>query len=154
MIAIGCDHGGFELKQKIMQHLEARGLEYFDCGTFSSDSCDYPIYAKAVAKAVAAGECERGILICGTGIGVSITANKVPGIRAGVCSDCFTAKMVKEHNHCQIIAMGQRVVGTELAKMIVDNFFEAEELGGRHANRVEMITQIERDYGYADAPIK
>ena len=84
----------------------------------------------------------------------SLAANKVPGIRAGVCSDCFTAKMVKEHNHCQIIAMGQRVVGTELAKMIVDNFFEAEELGGRHANRVEMITQIERDYGYADAPIK
>ena len=94
------------------------------------------------------------MLVCGTGVGISLAANKVPGIRAGVCSDCFTAKMVKEHNHCQIIAMGQRVVGTELAKMIVDNFFEAEELGGRHANRVDMITQIERDYGYADAPLK
>ena len=140
MIAIGCDHGGFELKQKIMQHLEARGLEYFDCGTFSSDSCDYPIYAKAVAKAVAAGECERGILICGTGIGVSITANKVPGIRCALCGDCFSAQATREHNDANILALGARVTGEGLALMIVDTFLDTPfSNDARHIRRISMI---------------
>ena len=140
MIAIGCDHGGFELKQKIMQHLEARGLEYFDCGTFSSDSCDYPIYAKAVAKAVAAGECERGILICGTGIGVSITANKVPGIRAALCTDPLMARLTREHNDANVLALGAAIVGDMLAFEMADVFLSTEFSGGeRHVRRVGML---------------
>ena len=124
MIAIGCDHGGFELKKKIMAHLDARGLEYKDFGTYSDASCDYPIYGKAVAKAVASGECERGIVICGTGIGISITANKVPGIRAALCTDCFMAEATRQHNDANILALGGRVVGDGLALKIVDTFLD------------------------------
>lgn len=142
MIAIGCDHGGFELKQAIIKHLEERGFEYKDFGTYSSDSCDYPVFAKAVAKAVAASECEKGILICGTGIGVSITANKVPGIRAALCGDVFSAKATREHNDANILAMGARVTGEGLALMIADTFLDTPFSGDeRHVRRISMIEE-------------
>ena len=115
MIAIGSDHGGFELKKEVMAHLDARGLEYKDFGTYSDASCDYPVYGKAVAKAVASGECERGIIICGTGIGISIAANKVHGIRAALCGDCFSAEATRQHNDANVLALGARVVGPGLA---------------------------------------
>ena len=115
MIGIGSDHGGFELKEAVKKHLEERGLEYKDFGTYTPASCDYPVYGRAVAKAVASGECDRGIIICGTGIGISITANKVKGIRAALCSDCFSAQATREHNDANILAMGARVLGEGLA---------------------------------------
>lgn len=140
MIAIGSDHGGFELKQELMAHLTKRGILYKDYGTYSADSCDYPEYAKAVAHAVADGECETGILICGTGIGVSITANKIPGIRAALCGDCFSAEAARQHNDANILALGARVVGSGLALKIADIFldtpFSDEE---RHIRRINMI---------------
>ena len=140
MIAIGCDHGGFELKKKIMAHLDARGLEYKDFGTYSDASCDYPLYGKAVAKAVASGECERGIVICGTGIGISITANKVPGIRAALCTDCFMAEATRQHNDANILALGGRVVGDGLALKIVDTFLDTPfSEGERHIRRIAQI---------------
>ena len=140
MIAIGCDHGGFELKKKIMAHLDARGLEYKDFGTYSDASCDYPIYGKAVAKAVASGECERGIVICGTGIGISITANKVPGIRAALCTDCLMAEATRQHNDANILAMGARVIGPGYALKVVDTFLNTEFSGEeRHQRRINQI---------------
>ena len=140
MIAIGSDHGGFALKQEIMAHLKKRGLEYKDFGTYSEESCDYPVYGKAVATAVAAGECERGIIICGTGIGISITANKVPGVRAALCGDCFSAKATREHNDANILALGARVTGPGLALMIVDTFLDTPFSGDeRHMRRISMI---------------
>ena len=147
MIAIGSDHGGFELKKKLMEHLSERGLEYKDFGTYSSASCDYPVYAKAVANAVASGECDRGIIICGTGIGVSITANKVRGIRAALCGDCFSAEMTRKHNDANVLALGARVVGPGLALKIVDTFLENEFEGGRHARRVALLSEIENRNG-------
>ena len=140
MIAIGSDHGGYALKQEIMAHLRARGLEYKDFGTYTEASCDYPVYAKAVAHAVADGECERGIIICGTGIGVSITANKVPGIRAALCGDCFSAKATREHNDANVLCMGARVVGGGLAQMIVDIFLDTPFSNDeRHIRRISQI---------------
>ena len=139
MIALGCDHGVFDLMQKVKAHLNEKGLEYKDFGTYSTESCDYPIYAKAAANAVADGECDRGILICGTGIGISIAANKVKGIRAALCSDCFSAEMTRRHNNANMLAMGARVLGEGLALKIVDTFLETEFDGGRHARRVDMI---------------
>ncbi|MBQ9732993.1 MAG: ribose 5-phosphate isomerase B [Clostridia bacterium] len=140
MIAIGCDHGGFELKKAIMAHLEKRGLEYKDYGTYSDASCDYPVYGKAVAEAVAAGECDKGILICGTGIGISITANKVPGVRAALCSDCFSAQATREHNDANVLAMGARVLGEGLALKIVDTFLDTPFSNDeRHIRRISMI---------------
>ena len=140
MIAIGSDHGGFELKKEVMAHLDARGLEYKDFGTYSDASCDYPVYGKAVAKAVASGECERGIIICGTGIGVSITANKVRGIRAALCGDCFSAEATRQHNDANVLALGARVVGPGLALKIVDTFLDTPFSNGeRHIRRIEMI---------------
>ena len=140
MIAIGSDHGGFALKQALMAHLDARGLEYRDFGAYSEDSCDYPVYAKAVAQAVASGACERGILICGTGIGVCIAANKLPGIRAALCGDCFSAEATRLHNDANILCLGGRVVGEGLALMIADRFldtpFSEDE---RHKRRISMI---------------
>ena len=131
MIAIGCDHGGYALKQEVMKHLAERGLEYKDFGTYSEDSCDYPVYGKAVAHAVADGDCDRGILICGTGIGISITANKVPGIRAALCGDCFSAEATR---------LGARVVGAGLALKIVDTFLDTPFSGDeRHVRRINMI---------------
>ena len=140
MIAIGSDHGGFALKQEIMAHLRSRGLEYRDFGTYTEASCDYPVYAKAVAKAVAAGEYERGILICGTGIGVSMTANRIPGIRCALCGDCFSAKATREHNDANILALGARVVGPGLALMIVDTFLDTPFSNDeRHIRRISLI---------------
>jgi ribose 5-phosphate isomerase B len=140
MIAIGSDHGGFALKQAVMKHLEERGLAYHDYGTYSDASCDYPVYAKAVAKAVAAGECERGILICGTGIGVSITANKIRGIRAALCGDCFSAEATRQHNDANILCMGARVVGEGLALKIADTFLDTPfSNDARHIRRISQI---------------
>lgn len=140
MIAIGCDHGGYALKQEVMKHLAERGLEYKDFGTYSEDSCDYPVYGKTVAHAVADGDCDRGILICGTGIGISITANKVPGIRAALCGDCFSAEATRLHNDANILAMGARVVGAGLALKIVDTFLDTPFSGDeRHVRRINMI---------------
>lgn len=140
MIAIGSDHGGFELKKEVMAHLDARGLEYKDFGTYSDASCDYPVYGKAVAKAVASGECERGIIICGTGIGISIAANKVHGIRAALCGDCFSAEATRQHNDANVLALGARVVGPGLALKIVDTFLDTLFSNGeRHIRRIEMI---------------
>ena len=140
MIAIGSDHGGFELKKEVMAHLNARGLEYKDFGTYSDASCDYPVYGKAVAKAVASGECERGIIICGTGIGISIAANKVHGIRAALCGDCFSAEATRQHNDAHVLALGARVVGPGLALKIVDTFLDTPFSNGeRHIRRIEMI---------------
>lgn len=140
MIAIGSDHGGFELKKKLMEHLSERGLEYKDFGTYSSASCDYPVYAKAVANAVASGECDRGIIICGTGIGVSITANKVRGIRAALCGDCFSAEATRQHNDANILCMGARVVGEGLALKIADTFLDTPFSNDeRHIRRISMI---------------
>ena len=140
MIAIGSDHGGFELKKEIMAHLDARGLEYKDFGTYSDASCDYPVYGKAVANAVASGECERGIIICGTGIVISITANKVHGIRAALCGDCFSAEATRQHNDANVLALGARVVGPGLALKIVDTFLDTPFSNSeRHIRRIEMI---------------
>lgn len=142
MIAIGSDHGGFALKQEVMEHLKKRGLEYKDYGTYTADSCDYPVYAKKVANAILSGECEKGILICGTGIGISITANKFKGIRAAVCHDCFSAQATREHNDANILAMGARVVGPGLALKIVDTFLDTEFSNDeRHINRIRQIEE-------------
>lgn len=140
MIAIGSDHGGFELKQAIMKHLENRGMEYRDYGTFTPESCDYPDFGKAVAHAVAEGECDRGIAVCGTGIGISITANKVPGIRAALCGDCFSAEATRLHNDANILALGARVVGEGLAIKIVDTFLDTPFSNDeRHIRRISKI---------------
>ena len=142
MIGIGSDHGGFALKEAIKKHLEERGLEYKDFGTYSSASCDYPVYGRAVAKAVAAGECELGILICGTGIGISITANKVPGVRAALCSDCFSAEATRQHNNANILALGARELGEGLALKIVDTFLDTPFSNDeRHIRRISMIEE-------------
>lgn len=143
MIALGSDHGGFALKQEIMKHLDEKHLAYKDFGTFTEESCDYPVYGLAVAKAVVSGECERGILVCGTGIGMSMAANKVKGIRAAVCGDCFSAEMTRKHNNANVLCLGARTVGPGLALMIVDTFLENEFEGGRHANRVALLGDIE-----------
>ena len=140
MIALGCDHGGFELMQEVKKHLEERGLEYKDFGTDSAASCDYPKFAKAVAKSILSGECDKGILICGTGIGISITANKFKGIRCALCHDCFSAEATRQHNDANILAMGGRIIGAGHALKVVDTFldtpFSNEE---RHKRRISMI---------------
>ncbi len=140
MIGVGSDHGGFELKQAVCRHLEQRGLEYKDFGTYSNESCDYPDFGKAVARAVASGECESGIIICGTGIGISIAANKVPGIRAALCGDCFSAEATRLHNDANILALGARVVGEGLALKIVDTFLDTPFSNDeRHKRRIAKI---------------
>jgi ribose 5-phosphate isomerase B len=143
MIALGCDHGGFALMQEVKKHLDTLGLKYEDFGTYSAESCDYPVYAEKAARAVAEGKCERGILICGTGIGISIAANKIRGIRAALCSDCFSAEMTRRHNDANMLAMGARVLGSGLALKIVDTFLTTEFEGGRHERRVDMIRALE-----------
>jgi ribose 5-phosphate isomerase B len=145
-IALGSDHGGFLLKNEIKSHLESKGYEVEDFGCCTPDSVDYPDIGQAVGEAVAAGKFEKGILCCGTGIGISISANKVPGVRAALCGDCFSAKASREHNDANILALGERVTGVELAKMIVDIWLESEFLGGRHGRRVEKIKKIEEKY--------
>lgn len=147
MVAIGSDHGGFHLKQTIMKYLDEQGIAYVDKGCFSEESVDYPDYGVAVAESVRDGECEKGIIICGTGIGISIAANKVPGIRAALCGDVFSAVMSREHNDANIVALGERVTGSGLALMIVDAFLNTDFAGGRHANRVKKLMDIEKKYG-------
>lgn len=150
-VGFGCDHVGVELKNALMEHLKERGYECIDYGAYDpSIRVNYPEKGLLVAEAIKNGEVEKGVLICGTGIGISLSANKVPGIRAAACSEPYSAKMSVEHNNANIIAMGARVVGVELAKMIVDAFFDASFQGGRHAMRVGMIRDIEAKYGYAD----
>lgn len=140
MIALGCDHGGYSLMQEVKAHLEERGLKYKDFGCYSEESVDYPIYGKKAAEAVASGECERGIIICGTGIGISMAANKVKGVRAALCHDCFSAAATREHNDANMLAMGARVIGPGLALKIVDIFLDTEFSGDeRHVRRIAMI---------------
>ncbi|WP_439443289.1 ribose 5-phosphate isomerase B [Listeria aquatica] len=144
-IAIGSDHVGFELKQTIKAYLEELGYQPTDFGPFETSRTDYPIYGEKVAKEVASGQYPAGILICGTGVGISIAASKVAGIRAVVCSEPYSAKLSKEHNNTNILAFGSRVVGEDLAKMIVSAWLDAEFEGGRHEKRVEMIQKIEHE---------
>ena len=142
MIALGCDHGGYGLMQDVIKHLEERGMEYKNYGCYSEESVDYPVYAKKVAHAVADGDCARGILICGPGIGISSTANKVPGIRAALCGDCFSAQATREHNDANILAMGARVTGPGLALKIVDTFLDTPFSNDeRHIRRIKMIEE-------------
>ena len=144
MIALGCDHGGFELMQEVKRYLEKEGLEYQDCGCYSTASVDYPVYARKVAHAILDGTCDKGILICGTGIGISIAANKISGIRAALCTDCFCAEATRLHNDANILAMGGRVVGPGLAVKIVDTFLNTPFSGDeRHARRIHLIENEE-----------
>lgn len=145
-IAIGSDHGGVELKEEIKKYLSSEGYEFKDFGTNSVGSCDYPDYALPVAEAVAAKEFDLGILICGTGIGIGIAANKVPGIRAALCSDTFSAHATREHNNANILTLGQRVVGPGLALDIVKIFLNTEFEGERHQKRIDKISEIEKKY--------
>lgn len=138
-IIIGCDHAGFNLKNKLIQYIESMGFDIDDAGTYNTESCDYPAIAKDVAKRIASSDYEKGLLICGTGIGMSITANKVKGIRAAVVSDTCSAKMSRLHNNSNILCLGERIVGEELAKDIVNIWLNTEFLGERHARRVNMI---------------
>lgn len=142
-IVIGNDHAATELKFLIMDYLRELGHEVVNFGTDDGESCDYPEYGERVGQAVASGEADCGVLICGTGVGISIAANKVPGVRAAVCSDTATARLVKQHNNANIIAFGARIVGSELAKDIVKAYLDAEFLGGRHQTRIDMIHEIE-----------
>ena len=139
-IAIGCDHGGYELKEHLVAFLKEKGYEVKDCGTYSKESCDYPVFGEAAARAVASGECERGIVVCTTGIGISIAANKVKGIRAALVHDCFSAKATREHNNANIITMGARVIGpglaTEIVKIFLETPFSNDE---RHIRRINQI---------------
>lgn len=142
MIAIGSDHGGFDLKEQVVAHLKEKGYEVKDMGCYDKSSCDYPVYGRAVAKEVAEGNCEKGIVICTTGIGISITANKVKGIRAALCADTLTAKMTRLHNDANVLAMGAGIVGPNLAVEIVDTFLETEFSGQeRHQRRIDLIEE-------------
>ena len=145
-IAIGCDHGGLNLKNDIINHLKEKNIEVKDFGTYTEASCDYPDIALPVAEAVVAKEFEFGILVCGTGIGIGIAANKVPGVRAALCSDTFSAHATREHNNANILTLGERVVGKGLALDIVDTFLNAKFEGDRHQNRINKITAIEEKY--------
>ena len=142
-IAVGCDHVGFEYKNEIISHLIEKGIEVIDFGTNNTERTDYPIYGEAVARPVAGGNCDKGILICGTGVGISLAANKVKGIRAVVCSEPYSALLSRQHNDTNVLAIGARVVGISLAFMIVDSWLSGEFEGGRHLNRVKMIGEIE-----------
>ena len=145
-IAIGCDHGGICLKETVIEVLNERGIEYEDFGTYDENSVDYPDYALKAAEAVSTGKCDKGVILCGTGIGISIAANKVKGIRAAVCHDEFTAEKCAEHNNANILAMGGRVVSKELARKMLEIYLDTPFGGGRHANRVAKITAIEDKY--------
>ena len=145
-IAIGSDHAGFSLKKEVMKHLEEKNIKFKDFGTYTEDSCDYPDYSLTVAEEVAQKNSALGILVCGTCIGISISANKVPGIRAALCTDTFCAHAWREHNNANILAMGVRVVGPGLAMDIVDTFLNAKFQGDRHQRRINKITDIEKKY--------
>ena len=142
-IAIGCDHGALALKNKFVAHLEALGHEVKDCGTYTLDSCDYPDFGAAAAKAVASGECEKGIVLCTTGIGISIAANKVKGIRCAHCTDVLSAEMTRRHNNANVLAMGAGLTGTNVALRMVEVFLNTEFEGGRHQRRVDLLDAIE-----------
>ncbi len=145
MISIASDHGGYRLKEHIKAYLMAKGVSVLDCGCDSQDSCDYPVFGKAAAQAVADGRCEKGIVICTTGIGISISANKVKGIRCALCSDPLAAEMTRRHNDANMLAMGAGMIGTNMAERIVDVFLSTEFEGGRHARRVGLMMDIEKD---------
>lgn len=145
-IAVGSDHGGFLLKDELIKHLREKNVEFVDLGCFTTESVDYPDIGQAVGEAVAGGEYDKGIICCGTGIGISISANKVPGVRAALCGDCFSARAAIEHNNANVLALGERVIGVGLAMMIVDIWLSSEFLGGRHGRRVEKISRIEEKY--------
>lgn len=145
-IALGSDHGGINLKRAIIKHLEEQGIEIKDFGTYTKESCDYPEFALKVAEEVAAKNYDYGVLVCGTGIGVSISANKVPGIRAALCHNTFSAHATREHNNANVLALGERVVGIGLALDIVDTFVKTDFEGGRHERRVNKIQEIEKKY--------
>lgn len=143
MIAIGSDHGGYELKEHIKKHLDERNLEYKDFGCYDENSVDYPDIAEKVCNAINAKEADKGILVCGTGIGISIAANKIDGIRAAHCHDVYSAEMTKRHNNANVICMGGRVIGRELAFKIIDAWLDAEFEGGRHQKRIDKIHALE-----------
>lgn len=144
MIAVGCDHGGFELKLAVLKYLEEKGIEYKDFGTYSADSVDYPIFAEKTANAVVSGECELGLLFCGTGIGISMAANKVKGVRAACCSDKFSVEMTRLHNNANILCLGGRVVSNEEGVELVDIFLKTPFSGDeRHQKRIDMVMAIE-----------
>ena len=145
MIAIACDHGGFALKEQVRAHLESQGIAYKDFGCYSLDSVDYPVTGAAAAKAVASGECERGIVICTTGIGISMTANKVKGVRCALCHDPYSAEMTRRHNDANVLAMGGGMVAPFMAFKIVDTFLSTEFEGGRHQRRVDLIMALENE---------
>lgn len=147
-IAVACDHGGLALKQVLLDYLQKNGYEVCDFGTNTADSCDYPDYALPAAEAVARGECERGILICSTGIGISIAANKVRGIRCAHCHDTYSAKYTRLHNDANMIAFGQKIIGDGLMLEIVDTFLHTDFEGGRHQRRVDKISAIEEKYSH------
>lgn len=140
-IAVGSDHGGFVLKGQITEYLKEKGYEVTDCGTYSTDSCDYPVYAKAVAKLVSSKEAEKGILVCGSGIGVSIAANKVTGVRAALCHEPYSAMLSRLHNDANVLCLGERITGRDLALDIVDRWLSTEYEGGRHQKRLDMLEQ-------------
>jgi len=144
MIALACDHGGYDLKDAVIDVLNEFGLEYEDFGTNSRESVDYPIYGERAARAVASGRCELGIVLCGTGLGIGIAANKIKGIRCATCCDTFSAKMARQHNNANMIAMGSRVLGSELAKEILRAFLSSEFDGDRHARRVGMLEKLDQ----------
>lgn len=141
-ISLGCDHGGYALKEHIKAYLESKGHEVVDCGTYSTDSCDYPIFGEAAARKVQSGECERGIVICTTGIGISIAANKVAGIRCAHCTDPLSAEMTRRHNDANVLALGAGITGPNLAKRMVEVFLNTDFEGGRHARRVAQLDAI------------
>ncbi len=143
IIAIGCDHGAYELKETVKKHLESRGYTCIDHGTYSTESVNYPIYAHAVCQSIQKGEAALGILLCGTGIGMSLAANKHKGIRAALCSDTFSARLTRNHNDANVLCIGARVVGYGLALDIVDEFLDATFEGGRHEERVKMVMELE-----------
>ena len=144
MIALGSDHGGFDLKERLKAWLEKEGIPYKDYGCFNRESCDYPVFGKAAAEAVASGVCDRGIVICTTGIGISIAANKVKGIRCALCGDPLAAEMTRRHNDANMLALGAGMVGPNLAERIVEVFLKTEFEGGRHGRRVNLITEMEK----------
>ena len=144
MIALGSDHGGYDLKERVKTYLDKEGIAYKDYGCDSKESCDYPVFGKAAAEAVASGECDKGIVICTTGIGISITANKVKGIRCALCGDPLSAEMTRRHNDANMLAMGAGIVGPNLAERIVEVFLNTAFEGGRHARRVGLITEMEK----------
>lgn len=142
-IGIANDHAAVEMKNDIVQYLQEKGLEVVNYGTDAHESCNYPEYGEKVGRAVVAGDVDLGILICGTGVGISLAANKVKGVRAVVCSEPYSARLSKQHNDTNVLALGARVVGSEMAKMIIDEWLDAEFMGGRHQTRVDMIMAIE-----------